>query len=282
MLWVPSNTFGLVILSHDVRPSSTAGASITPAQNAYGSYTSLIAGASVTDDVFGIEILVHDIQVSAQIKDSLTTIGLDAAGGSSFTDFISHLQTGSAGLWGSNSTFGYRYFFPVFIKAGTSIGAKGSTANATVGTQRVLVRLCCRPSRPEMLRVGSFVRTFGEDTANSRGTAVTAGTVAEGAYAQLGSAIADDELWFWQLGMSTEANAAITSGQVLKDLAIGDASNKRLVITNEIVAMDSGEATDAINVGEYSSGAAGDLVYARAQSANAVTAMSAIAYGVGG
>lgn len=285
MLAPRSNDFGLIIPSHEARPASTWGASVTPAQNATsGTYSTVISGSSVTEDVYAIEIFVHGIAVSTAATDSLTTIGIDPAGGTSFTDYIPNLLTSYAGTLGNTLGYGLTYFFPLWIKAGTSIGARGSINRGTVGTQRVVVRLYCRPSRPDLLRVGTFVRSFGADTASSCGTAVTAGTTSEGSFTQLGSAIAsaDHELWFWNVACAPLNLAAMSNAQVVADLGIGDASNKKIAIYDQIIATDSVEANYASYRGAYTTGVAGDLVYARAQSSVATTSFSAIAYGVGG
>lgn len=285
MLAPDSNEFGLVIVSHEARPASTWGAAVTPVQNATnGTYATVLAGASVTEDVYGIEIFVHGIAVTTAATDSLTTIGIDPAGGTSFTDYIPNLLTSYASSLGNTLGCGISYYFPVWIKSGTSIGARGSINRGTVGTQRVIVRLHCRPSHPKLLRVGTFVRSFGEDTAASCGTAVTAGTTSEGTFTQLGSAVAaaDRELWFWQVACAPINLAAMGNAQVVCDLGIGDASSKKVPIYDQIVAMDSVEANYATYRGAYAKGVSSDLIYTRAQCSFTTTAFSAIAYGVGG
>jgi hypothetical protein len=277
------NEFAKVIRSvaDGTQPAAAYGTSVTPGNNSYGSYASVIAGASVTDDVFGIYIQVCANTTSTAARDTILTIGLDPAGGTSFTDTINHLLVSCAGLYfGAASGPGVSYFFPLFIKAGTSIGAKASVNNATVGTLRCSVRLLCQPSRPELVRVGSFVTTFGDTVASSTGTAVTAGTASEGTYTQLGSALASP-LWFWQLGVG--ANSGTMENNALHaDLGLGDASNKRTIITNDDTFTTSAEALIATHVGAYANGATGDLVYGRLQHAGSGAYYSMMAYGVGG
>lgn len=282
-LYSPINEWGGIIQSHDVRLGSTYGVTVTPAQNAYGSYASIIAGSSVTFDVYEIEITIAGIGVSGAATDSLTTIGLDAAGGTSFTDTINHLLTSYAGVFGNSLTAGITYRFPLYIKNGTSIGAKGSINRATVGTQKVSVILYGKPSRPDLIRAGQFVTTFGATTSTSNGTAVTAGTTSEGSYTQLGSAISGARLWFWQVAAANANDAAHNNAQCAVDLAIGSSTGtNKLVIANQIVLDDSTENNSANYRGAYGVGVNGDNVYARIQSATATTAYSAIAYGVGG
>ena len=284
----PVNSFLLQIpsVADGTRPAAAWGTSVTPGTNTYGSYASVLAGASVTQDVYGILINLNSFATSASARDALVKIGLDASGGSSFTDFISHLLASCASTYlGSGITTGMGgvwYYFPVFIKAGTSIGACASVNNGTVGTGRVAVTLMCQPSRPDLIRVGSFVRTFGEDTANSRGTLVTQGTVAEGAYTQLGSALAEP-LWFFEHGCGCN-NATMASGIFHQDIAIGDASNKRIALLNKVISATASETIAKQEVLDgFCRGAIGDLVYGRSQSSAAADAnVSMMAYGVGG
>jgi hypothetical protein len=287
MTWTKSNEFGLYIhsLGADVQPSTTYGTSITPGSNTYNSYTSLIAGASVTDDVYEILICTTSNNVSAAQRDTLLTIGLDPAGGTSFTDSINHLLVSNASNYLTTlpGSAGITYVFPLFIKAGTSIGAKASVNNATVGTLRCFVILSCKPSRPDLLRVGSFVRTFGEVTASSCGTSVTPGTTSKGSYVQLGSALAEP-LWYWEVGFGCNDSTATMGNQMFHlDVAIGDASNKRIVVPDCPISTSASETASKPIWGYPAQAAIGDLVYGRAQGGGSGgDTFSMIAYGVGG
>lgn len=291
-----SNNWGLIInsVADGTRPAAAWGTSITPGNNAYGSYASVIAGASVTHDAYGILININSNSVAATIRDALVTIGFDPAGGTSFGGLggvtgreINHLLASCAPTYtlAVPGVGGISYFFPLKIPAGTSIGAKASVNNATVGTLRVSCKLFCKPSAPELVRVGSYVKTFGETTASSRGTAFTPGGASEGTYVQLGSAIAaaDSPLWYWECGIGID-NTAITANVVHVDVGLGDATNKRIAIDNQWFGMSTNETIGKAAGGAYQNGAAGDLVYVRGQSgpAGPDTGFTAIAYGVGG
>ena len=275
------NEFGLVISSISGAPAASIGASVTPGNNTYGSYTSIMSGATVTDDVYGLWVVINTGFTSAAARDILVTVGIDAAGGSSFTDWIPDLLGSGASNYAGASTSGaIWYYFPLFLKSGTSIGAKATVNNATVGTVSVGVKLFCKPSRPDLMpRFGTFVRAFGTATGTSSGTAVTAGGASEGSWTQLGSAVAD-RLFFWQVAYGLN-NTAYNNNGVHIDLGIGDATNKRTPILDQLVSTSATETLSAVYVGAYAKAASGDLVYGRVQGASVPTGSSMAAWGVG-
>jgi hypothetical protein len=282
------NEFSLVIDSFGAdgtRPVAAAGVSVTPGNNAYGGYVSLIAGASVTDDAYGILINVNSIGANTFARDTLVTIGLDSSGGSSFTDWITDLIVSCAAPYaGSTFSIGVEYYFPLLVKAGASIGIKGTQNNAAPAAFNSFVRLFCQPSRPDLLKVGSGVRTYGSTPASSSGTALTQGTTSDGAYVDVGTIAAGDNPWFWQVGLGVN-NAAIGASAIsYVDMAIGQAGAKRNVIRNQRVGFNSNEQLImSTPIDGYGVGAAGEHVYVRAQhSAAAVTGVSGVAYGVVG
>lgn len=285
MLATKANTFGLVIASH-VNVGATLGVSVTPAQNAYGSYAQVIAGASLTDDAYGIWININSGNVSAAVRDTLVTIGIDPAGGTSYTDTINHLLGSCAAAYnGASIVGGHFYYFPIRIRAGSSVGAKASVNNATVGTINVAARFFCRPTRPELIRYGSYVKTFGEVTATSKGTDVTSGgSNAKGSWVQLGSNLTES-LWFWQIGHGMNQTGMNNNGS-LWDLGLGDGSNNRIVIADRYVQTNAAEILATPHGAEFNAhmeGTSGVGVYARAASpGTAQTGWSAAAYGVGG
>lgn len=271
-----NNRFSRRIHSH-AAPGSGRGISVTPGNNTYGTYADF-GTLTIDDDVFGMIVGVNNGAVGASAKDTLVTIGADPAGGTSYSDLIPHLIVPSSG--GYLLTGGIRYFFPLRVKSGTTLGAKATVNNATVGTVRVWVTLLCRPSRPDLVRVGSFVRAFGAVTATSKGTDVTVGDTV-GSWVQLGAALAEP-LWFWQLGLGVN-NATMPNDAVHIDLGIGDATNKDIAIENHPVHTDgNNESVVAVYPGEYADAATGALVYGRGIGDVALSGTSMIAYGVGG
>jgi hypothetical protein len=191
MLRVPKvPSFGWHLSTATGQPAAAFGTSVTPGNNTYGTYAELIDGALVTDDVWAVRIQVNSNTVSGAARDTLLTIGIDPTAGTSYTDHISHLLVSDANTYTSDHG-GVWYDFPFRIPAGSSIAAKASVNNATVGTLRCWMQLYGRPESSEVSPLGTKFRTFGEVTASSRGTLVTPGTTSEGAWTQLGSALTD-------------------------------------------------------------------------------------------
>lgn len=291
MLYVPTSEYGLIITSvaDGTAPASTYGTAITcGVTNAYGSYASLLSGASLTSDAYAIEIMINNCFQAATDRGHLATIGFDPAGGTSFGGLggvtgneINHLLCSGAAPWFSSVGFGVqRYWFPLFIKAGTSIGAKGQTSAGTAGTMRVAVRVWCQPKRPDAVRVGSFVRTFGADTATTTGTAVTQGTAAEGAWTEIGTAA--DSLWYLETGIAARG-ATLGNDLSVSDVSIGDAGSKRVVMQDITMVTSTSETTSKpSHSGAYVDIASGDKIYGRSQASVAQPGFAMTGYGVGG
>lgn len=278
-----SQVWGHVICSvaDGTRPASAMGTVITPSAtpNTYGVYSQVLPGASLTDDAYGIIINFNSAFQSANARDSLLTLGIDPAGGTSFADFILDLSAAAAT---SYLGIGVEYFFPVFFRANTSIGFKMQQNHATPATARAMVTMLCRPKIE--VRAGSYVRTFGADSANSRGALVVQGGASEGVWTPLGAPIADRELWFWEFGVGCN-NATMAAAALHCDLGVGNGTDKKLILANGLAITSTTETfskSDAASLG-WGVGVAGDNVYGRCQSSGAPDAnFSMLAYGVGG
>lgn len=261
-----------------VRPGGAAqGVVLTPGNNTYGSYTQLLAGASVSQDCYGILINVNSGAVSAAARDILVTLGIDAAGGTSYTDWIKHLIASCCSPMGTMAG-GMWYYFPLYIKAGTSIAAKASVNNATVGTLRCNIWVFGAPDNPHNLRVGNGVDTIGAVTASSAGTSVTPGTTAEGAWANLGSTTRD--CFAWQSGFAIN-NATITALEYFFDIASDNNANPNLIQMDNVCWATATEQLAFTQWPAFKEVKAGTPIYGRAQcSGTPVSGCSMIAYGV--
>lgn len=292
MISVPTSEFNSIVTSvaDGTQPSTTYGTSVTPGtSNAYGSYTSVLSGASLTADAYMLEVVVNGTFANATDRGMLVTVGFDPAGGTSFGGLggvtgneISHLLCSGASLWYANGSpqAGQRFMFPLFVKAGTSIGAKAQTNSGTAGTIRVAVNLWCQPKRPDAVRAGSFVRTIGATTATTDGTSITCGTASEGAWTSLGSV--SDSLWYMEIGMGARS-AAQVDALVHGDVSVGDASNKRTVMRDLYCLCSASEQSSKIGrTGAYVDLKSGDTIYARGQGSAAPNGFSMAAYCVGG
>jgi hypothetical protein len=283
-LLVPGiDEFGSVLNSHDVRPAANIGITITPAQNSKGSYAEYIDGALVTFDVYGIEINFNTNSRSAAIGNTLVDIGIDPAAGTTYQVVIPNLSAthacplnvGQSGFW---------YYFPLFVPAGSSIAARASIDNATVGTLRSLIRLFGEPRYPEAVRVGRRCEAVGAVTATSEGTVVVAGGASEGTWTSVGTLARD--AWWFQLGVCA-SDTSLSAGTCFWDMAVGDATNKRIIsqpICRTMVT-GTGEEFSMLNqmYGCCLDAKAGQTVYVRGQhSGTPDTDVTCIAYAVGG
>lgn len=264
------------------RPAAAWGTSITPGNNAYPAYVQILAGASVTNDAHGILININSNSTSTAARDAIVTLGMDPAGGSSYSDFISHLLCSDAGAYSTAQAGagGVWYYFPVRIPSGASLAAKASVNNATVGTLRVAITLY-RASRPDAVYVGSFVETFGAVAGSSCGTSVTPGTTSEGAWVSVGTVTTP--IRYWEVGMGVNDDTTTVNTHHC-DVGIGDSSNKKIAIADAPVFINAAESLGKAVAGAYRSAATGDGVYVRNQVGPAASdaSISMIAYGVGG
>lgn len=262
-------------------PAANYGTSVTPGNNTYSSYVGLLSATSEDSD--WIEININSIATAATATDTLVTIGADPAGGTSYTDIIPHLLCSAASLYVSGAMMGgITYRFPLRIKSGSTVAVKASQNKASPVTTYVSVRLY-RQSRLDIgPRIGSYIKTFGEVTATSKGTDITPGAASEGAWTQLGSAVgADDHLFFWQIGVGLN-NATVSNAAGHFDLGIGDGTNYRTPILDARWFANGGEQACAYWDGAYAEVASGDKIYGRGQLSTSLSGISMIAYGVGG
>lgn len=281
----PFGAFNSTEGSHlSTRPASPFGTAITPGNNTYG--TAVQIGADLTFDAYAILIGVNAIAVAAAAKDSLTQIGFDFAGGTTFPaspnayDSIT-LLTSCATNYASGQGGGVQFLFPLFIPAGTAILARGSVNNATVGTQNVWWKTWGRPSHPESIRVGRWVESLGIVAASSRGTTVTPGTTAEGASVSLGTLT--NPCWYFEYGFGVN-DATMNSRTFHVDLQAG--SGGPLILEDALVHTSSSEqilkqpAASYVPIVDVPAGTA---IHGRAQCDGTLdAAYSMAAYAVGG
>lgn len=264
------------------RPTTTGfGVSVTPGlQPTMGNWIQIASAANVTQEVYGISICVNNGATSATTRNILMDVGVDNAGGTAYQVVIPFLLCGNSTPYGLGSS-GIWYYFPLYIPRGSSVAvrAQGTTTTAF----NVYATLFGQPRRPDSIRCGSKVFSFGEVTATSSGTPVTLGTTAEGAWTQVGTATTM-ALWWWQVGYScidTTMSAAI----IHADVSAGTAASKKILLENCIIQTTAAEqiSTNQNMMNSYNNVAAGDLIYVRGQSSGTPdTSTGFIAYGLGG
>lgn len=222
LLFDRASTFAFTYDNWGANPSATIGTSITPgASNVTGSWTAVASSANIAKDIYGIYMQVFGAATSTASKPQLLDIGVDPAGSTSYGAVISSVQVGMSP---SLTQAGNReFFFPLFIKAGSSVAVRITGANATAGTVRVPMRFYGQPSRPLAVPVGSYSETLGANTGTSLGTSITPGNAADGSWADLGATTRD--MWWWQPGYCID-NGTVTAEYTYLEFAWGDASNK--------------------------------------------------------
>ena len=258
------------------------GTSVTPgASNAEGAWTQIFSAAAVSQDVDFLMMLIYAGTTSGQAKNHLLDIGVDPAGGTSYTPIISNIVCGA-----SVSSIGgaRKHAFPIRIKAGSSIAVRIQGNNATAGTVSVLARIFGRPTEPIFQKVGSYSETVGTIT-NSEGVAFTPGTAADGSWVLLGTTTRS--LWWWNLCVQI-SNATMSGNEVYVEIAHGDGSNKHIIMKETVLS----STVEAINLAfsanlkfmeAYCPLPVGTNIYVRGRARLAPTGgYNAVAVGIGG
>lgn len=274
--WFTFDNFG-------ANPSATPGTSVTPgASNAEGSWTQVASAANIAQDCYGIYLRVSDAAASLA-KPQLMDVGVDPAGGTSYAAIISNIVCGASALI-TQTGGGFHFFFPFYIKAGSSVAVRIQGANGTAGTVRVCAKFYGQMQQPEMFPVGTFSETIGTIT-NSNGVSFTPGNAADGSWVSLGTTA--QALWWWQIGYQID-NATITAEYTYVDIAFGDASNKH-IITRAMHGGTTSESvcnlipTHMIMYEGYCPVKAGTNIYIRGRCNNAPdSGYNGVAIGIGG
>lgn len=269
------------------RPNTAGwGTSHTPSTTAdtFSTYATLVSSGNITQDVYGIMLCFNNGASGNTIRNTLVNIGVDTAGGTSFSTRIPDLVAGSASPL-AGSGMGIWYYFPLYIPAGSSIGIQAGSTTATAFNTAIW--LYGLPRRPEAIRTGSYVTAFGATRGTTwRGTNITlAVSATENAYAQIGAATTLPH-WWWQVGF-TYADASQSLQALTIDVAAGSSTtvNKPLLIDQVWV---TNAAEQISNVpwfqAAYNNVADGENIYARGMTsiATADTTPGVVVYGLGG
>lgn len=151
-------------------PIVTADATI----HVKGAWTPLIAATSFDAYLAGL------VFARPTLANMLVDIGVDPAGGTSYTVIIPNIL-----ISGAFTNQGTNYLFPVFISKGSQVAAR-TQASVTVNTVRVGLSLIGGGHDPGIHR--GAIQDYGANTVNSQGVALAnaaAGT--KGAWTQLGA-----------------------------------------------------------------------------------------------
>lgn len=277
-LLVPGpNRFTWAFDSRTDRPSATDGTSTTPGNNTKGSYSSaIVSAANMANDAWWVEIYISSGAGSAAARDTLVDIGMDAAGGTSYSVLIPDLLGSSSSPY---ATFGgHRYAFPLHIPAGAQLAARSSVNNATGGNPRVAIAVYGCPTNPELLWKGHAVEALGIVSGSSRGTSITSGTTSEGSWTSLGAL--SNDAHFFEVGFGIN-NATMAALGYHLDVGCGVSTGDVVVIQDALASTTSAEQVTKPAYGKFADIAAGLNVYGRMQcSGTADTGLSMAAYAV--
>lgn len=173
------------------------GSGVAPGlSNADGSAVTLLS--ALAHDCEYLVLAVSGFSLSGANTSALLDILIDPAGGTSWSDFITDLTCGYTSFieMDGSGNFGVplMYHFPVWLKAGTSIGALARCTHASpfTNTPRVVAYAAGGSKNPGSWWCGQKVETVGTlDAANSRAQAHTPGaSQAFSSWTSLGSATA--------------------------------------------------------------------------------------------
>lgn len=269
--------FRKVQFSHgSTRPVTSAvyGTSCTAGTGGFGSWVTV--GAALAYNTYALQIAINSVAVSGASRPLVLDIGIDVAGGSSFTTLIPSLLCGGRGP--ADGTITPAYYFPVFIPAGATIGIRAYGSVASV--PYVSWRAYQAPTNPETVCAGKVVEAVGIGT--TQGVAVTAGTTSDGAWTSLGTTVR--ECGFWQVGVQVgSADTSWNGAGYFLDLGYGDGTNIIQIIEGYSFILDNAELLRArmMLYQGYCKVPSGSTIYARAQcSESSVDPLTVAAYGV--
>lgn len=247
------------------RPAAGMGASVTPnaTANTYGTPVTLISGASLIYDCCDLFICVNNVATSAVARDCVVALLTDPAGGTSYSSIADLVCGPASGYVVANVGGGGVCFrFPLWIRAGTSIGVAAAVNSATVTAINAFCRVSGRPSDPDTEFVGTYLDQYGVSLATSAGTVVTPGGASEGAYTLIGTLTRPAKVIDFGVGIN---DATMTAATIDFDIAIGDGTTNRVVIPNKPVFTSGIEASTKSESPTRCKGATGQGIYARAQ-----------------
>lgn len=152
------------------------GVIVTNGNGSYGSWVEVVPAATLTEHCYEIAIMFNAGFTTNTNRQQIANVGIDPAGGSSYTTIIPNLLCSKAGTLNSPTVAGINYVFPIFIPAGSSIAVQ--TYGNSADTVRVIMMVKGKPSRPELLKTGSKVVAYG--VVAPTGTPATGGTTSDG------------------------------------------------------------------------------------------------------
>lgn len=250
------------------RPSTSWGTSLTASATPHteGTVTSVIASTAYESNI--IRVYIHGTRQAAVSTDALVNIYLGTT-----HLLIANLFAGWAAPM--NNNFGaYFYEFPIRIPRGVQLSASLRALIASE-TLSVVIQLL---ATNEGHWAGAGVESVGAVTASSRGTTITPGTTAEGAFTSLGTTVKP----FAYVYAATMSNVDVTMTGGWKGIDLGVGGVLVGGAENYVTGEESGERSfTPFSYGTWVQVAAGTALQARLQdSGTDAEAKSVIAWGV--
>lgn len=270
-----------VAVSTEMTPTASGGAP----GNTKGAWTEIVSDTLITRDVYGVELWPSWNNIAGEARNCMLDLGADPTGGTSYSVLIPNVCASMASRAGGFG--GMRFFFPIFIRAGTALAIRAQVGTSLGGgTVGCGVHLYGAPADRVLIRPGTYATNFGSNTGTSLGTTCTPGTASEGAWTSLATNISRPH-WWWQTGLSIDDTSITTGGIYHVDLAYGDASNKHIIIEDQMWFIPSANEEISgigMQVGCQRYVPAGSNIYARVQRSNttADTSVGVWAIAVGG
>jgi hypothetical protein len=174
-------------------------------------------------DVHYMVITAGGYNASTIDSNAALRVVTDPTGGTTWSDLINSLMVGYTATLTATACFANQYAFPIYIKAGSSVGVSASKNGGTgLGTTgRVIMWLYGDPSRPEMWWCGQQVERLGI-TDNSRGINITSGSSnAWGAWTNIGTST--QRYGALQFGINGSDSASTANGYLFQ---VGTDGNK--------------------------------------------------------
>ena len=233
MLWTPGgydfgwsvDNFGATLTDTGIGINSPGHANA----NTKGANTSMLVG--IAEDCYGILIGFSGQSATTVARRCAVDLLIDPAAGvggtgSSWSVAIANLYANSP-TFGVTGCFGYWYYFPLYLKAGTAIGT--AHQNLVLGTLplRVSIMIYGKPKRPDLIRVGTKVQTLGMNVSSATtAVAVTPSTQSSTRSYSASLGTLSSDAWWWQLGIASN-DTSMTAGGYFFDIA-ANATNKIL------------------------------------------------------
>jgi hypothetical protein len=243
--------------------ASRIGTTITAgAANTKGSYTTLLTTGHAATSLW---LRASAIASAGAIRDALMDISYD----SGVTVHIPNINISEADTIGTGTLaqFGKFFFFPgLAIPASAVIQARFQSNNAG---QTAIISAWTDAS---IFWANSALTPwvdYGSDTANSRGTSVTPGSGAFGAWTQIGGATSREHN-LWVFGIDGLGNATIAAAAGIIDIGTGpDAGTVTTMLNGGSFSFGSSETCSSSLPAVFSYNlTAGSLLWARAASGN--------------